>query len=76
MALLFWAWACRGGDGGSSVALWQRGVILLWWRGGILAGRGGILLRWGVGCGGSSIHALIDDAGVLKVGGMAKTVGT
>jgi hypothetical protein len=70
MALLFWVQACGGGDSGSGVALRQQGGILLWQRGGILAGRGGILLRrssillwWGVGCGGSSMHILIDDAG-------------
>jgi hypothetical protein len=70
MAFLLWVRACRGGDSGSGVTLWRRGSILLQQRGGILAGRGSILLRrgsillqWGVGCGGSSMRVLVDDAG-------------
>jgi hypothetical protein len=50
MALLLWARACRGGDGGSGVALGWQGGILLWQRGGILARRGGILLQWAAYC--------------------------
>jgi hypothetical protein len=29
----------------------------------MLLGWGGLLLRWGVGCGGSSMRILVDDAG-------------
>jgi hypothetical protein len=70
MAFLLWARACRGGDGRSGVTLRQ-------WDG-ILVGQGSILLWWGVGCGGSSVHILVDDAGehvlhllhrILKYGG-------
>jgi hypothetical protein len=63
MALLFWARACGGGDGGGGVDLQRWGGILLQQRGSILAGRGSILLQWGIGCRGFSMHILVDNAG-------------